>query len=181
MYNLRNNPFYRKVEKAVARLKASRSPVGQFTARMIESAKVRIFPFYKFSPQSLDCVAGLEGKFKTPKRFTRSELNKIRKQGVAFYSETVIHIDHRLTEAQIISVLVHEVNHYLNDVVFHEPYNTPRQQFMHEYKAYLATSLYKSNMRVTRAKANTIAKEVAEDYKWPLPKRLPFPKQPFYI
>ncbi len=180
---LRINNWRRLFEKACALLKDSLNPIDKITWQTIASKKVTILPLHKISRKDFTQIRGEYTKEEQAQLSThyppfKYTTNKLENDYCGYNVKNRIYISSCLKNAEKMKkLLVHEVNHFLNDSYHH--YTTNEQMFREELRAFIAAKMTKPGP-LTRHYVKTRAQKIARDYALPLPKRVQLPAGFYY-
>ncbi len=166
MYELRSN-WHGVFKKALAILKANKHPIAQTTVAVIEGKEVQVLPYSQM--RIADYNAGQKHKNKK-KTFefplSPKDIKKITEDFIGFFRGKRIYISPIDDPLKFASVLVHEVNHYINDKEGN--YETDEQKFLEELRAEMAEALvFKPHF--TRKNLKDLRETVAANYDLPMP------------
>ncbi len=169
----------RVYHQALEILRKNKHPIAVYTLKIIEKKKVKIIPFNKMVAEDLnDYLSDYhdENKERLPSSYppTKEVVGKFSKAWNAKINYNRISINHDISDPRkLAEILVHEVNHFLNDS--NEHYETKQQQFDEEFRAYVAEALVFSR-QIRNCKLRAIASYVATRYGLPHPKSIEMPK-----
>jgi hypothetical protein len=177
------NTFHRLFKKACELLRTSTNPIDMTTWKILSSQKVKVFPFDALNENDFYYLKEDyedETKKKLPAYYPPSKHTTVQldKTWHATIRDNRIYISHYLKdERHMKKILVHEINHFLNNSKDH--YSTRKQIFQEEFRAKIAEKM-SNNIPLTRYRLKRIAQNVSEIYKTPIPFPLEVPKGIYY-
>lgn len=175
------NQFSRKLGKAVETLEKSTSPIARFTAKMIHFSPVRIFPLKKITSAMVQGDSFYKGIRLSKKFLSKQSITQIRRRTNGFQDGEMVFLNETLSQQRLASVLVHEINHYLNENILKIWDKDNPDEFQEEFRAHIAVEIYKHGMIEARKKIDEVAATIEKNYDLTRPKKLNFPKTPFYV
>lgn len=164
---LRSN-WHQIYRQALAILKSHLHPIAQTTYAIIQGKEVHVFPFSQVNAKDYNSL--VKGKYKKiPAEFPLSSraINHLSNEYDGFIYGKRVYVNCLIKDPRkFASVLVHEVNHFMNNSNSH--CHDDAQKFTEEFRAEVAEALVFSP-NFTRSKIKDIAHMVAKDYELPLP------------
>ncbi len=162
--------FRAYVDRAIAVLKADKSPLAQATYRYIATGKVKIDEVtdltradYLRTRKDLSkwtkaLTPDAYGTLSNPKSPASKALDRLLN---GYMWDERIYVARGLSPKQLASTLVHEVNHFVNKS--EENYRGPTQALIEEYRAFYVEALF-AGEKMTPSKCAALKAEVASDY-----------------
>lgn len=181
MARLRNT-WIRTFNKAMAVLRSKDNPIARYTVKLIDSKKIEVLPYAKMEEGDYLALRDEHSdadktKFSVMHPLVRKAVQILHNNWWGRIYDNRIYICDVKNPTQFARIIVHEVNHYINDSNNH--YETNEDIFTEELRAHIAEALVFS--RETRNYLTTIAKDVCDKYELSMPEQpIKMPKGLFY-
>jgi hypothetical protein len=162
--------FKAYVDRGLAVLKATRTPLAQATYRYVTQGKVRIdevsdltrADYLRARKDLLKWTVALKpdsyGALSNPKSPASKALDRLLN---GYMWDDRIYVAKGLSARKLASTLVHEVNHFINKSEEH--YRGPTQGLLEEYRAFYVEKLF-AGVKMTPEKCAALKAEVAKEY-----------------
>lgn len=174
------NTWARTFRLALDVLKKWNTDVSNMTIALIQSNKIEFRPFSRTTLEDYDglLMEDLYSSKKQNRHGGKTLTKKIKEAYEGFIYENRVYVNEKITEPDAFAkVLVHELNHFINDS--NDKYETKAQKFQEELRAHLAESMA-SGRYITRALLKQTAEEVADCLEMKCPDNLTMPGGAYY-
>ncbi len=165
MYALRSN-WHSVFRQALELLKASKHPIAKTTLEVIQNKEVHVAPYSQIKVRDYNQVYTKHKKKPIEFPLSPAAINMITEDCRGFIVKNRIYIQTVDNPKEFASVLVHEVNHFINDA--ENNYDTDEKKFTEEFRAEVAEALVFTPY-LTRKNLKDIATDVANKNDLPMP------------
>jgi hypothetical protein len=177
MISLRNT-WERVLNTAIYQMRHSDNPIQRYTAEIIQQKKVKIFSFKKMTTHFLGAIRHMiDPSISKAEVYSNRIMNELENDFLGWNDGNVIYIQSKIKDPALFSsILVHEVNHYLN---LEGNYSENDEIFLDEFRAKIAEAMMTPRY-LTRGYLKKIAEATAEINGLALPDKISLPKGVYY-